>query len=63
MNAQEQATNRKNEQRVGSPHRKIRLRHAALFAFIGAIAVVATTVVMIGGSAPAHACLLPGIPC
>ena len=29
----------------------------------GAIAAVTTTVVMIAGSEPAHACLLPGIPC
>ena len=63
MNAQEQATNPKNEQRAGSQHGKFRLRHVALFAFIAAVAVVSTTVVMIGGSAPAHACLLPGIPC
>ena len=30
---------------------------------IAAVAAVTTTVVMIAGSEPAHACLLPGIPC
>ena len=63
MNAQEQVINRQNEQRAETRHRKFRLRHAALIAFIAAVAIVSTTVVMIGGSAPAHACLLPGIPC
>jgi len=63
MNAQEQAINRQNEQRAETRHRRIRPRHAALIAFAAAVAIVSTTVVMIGGSAPAHACLLPGIPC
>ena len=63
MNTREQATTRKSGQRAASGNRKIRLRHVAFAAFIAAIAVVTTTVVMIGGSEPAHACLLPGIPC
>ena len=63
MNTQEQATARKEGQCPESANRKVRLRHVAFAAFIAAIAVVTTTVVMIGGSEPAHACLLPGIPC
>ena len=60
---QEPAIARTNGQRGGSSSRKFRLRTAAFITIIAAIAVVTTTVVMIGGSAPAHACLLPGIPC
>ena len=63
MNTREQATTRKMGQRAASANGKIRLRHVAFAAFIAAIAAVTTTVVMIGGSEPAHACLLPGIPC
>ena len=63
MNTQLQATTRTNGQRADSGSRNVRLRTAAFIAIIGAIAVVTTTVAMIGGSAPAHACLLPGIPC
>ena len=63
MNTREQATTRKSGQRGAGGSGKIRLRHVAFAAFIAAIAVVTTTVVMIGGSEPAHACLLPGIPC
>lgn len=63
MNTQEQATTRMNGQRAESGIRNFRLRQAAMIAIIAAIAVVTTTVVAIGGSAPAHACLLPGIPC
>lgn len=60
MNTQEQGITRKNDQRVDSANRNMWLRGAA---FVAVVAVVATTVVMIGGSEPAHACLLPGIPC
>ena len=63
MNTREQATTRKTGQRAASGNRKIRLRHVAFVAIIGAIAAVTTSVVLIGGSAPAQACLLPGIPC
>lgn len=63
MNTQMQAIARRNEQRRDSGCRNVRLRTAAFIAVIAAIAVVTTTVVMIGGSAPAQACLLPGIPC
>ena len=63
MNTQERATTRKNGQRAESANRKLRLRHAVAVAIIAAIAVVTTTVVMVGGSEPAHACLLPGFPC
>ena len=63
MNTQEQATTRKNGQHSESGNRNVRLRRAAAIAVIAAIAAVTTAVVMIGGSAPAHACLLPGIPC
>ena len=63
MNTQVQETTRENGQRADSGSRNVRLRTAALIAVIAAIAMVTTTVVMIGGSAPAHACLLPGIPC
>ena len=63
MNTQGQANSGKNGQPAGSGNRNFRLRHAAFIAAIGAIAIVATTVVMVGGSTPAHACLLPGIPC
>ena len=63
MNTQGQATSSKNGQRAESGNRSFRLRHAAFIAVIAAIAIVTTTVVMIGGSEPAHACLLPGIPC
>lgn len=63
MNTQLQATTRENGQRADSGNRNVRLRTAAFVAVIAAIAMVTTTVVMIGGSAPAHACLLPGIPC
>ena len=63
MNTQEQAIACTNGQRSDSGSRNVRLRAAAFIAIIAAIAIVTTTVVMIGGSAPAHACLLPGIPC
>ena len=63
MNMQEQAIASSNGQQGGSRSRNVRLRTATFVAIIAAIAVVTTTVVMIGGSAPAHACLLPGIPC
>ena len=63
MNTQEQAITRENGQRGDSGRRNVRLRTAAFIAIIGAVAVVTTTVVIIGGSAPAHACLLPGFPC
>ena len=63
MNAQKRAISHTNRQHAETPNRKVRLRHAAFIAFIAAIAAVTTTVVMIAGSEPAHACLLPGIPC
>lgn len=63
MNTQLQATARTNGERADSGRRNVRLRTAAFVAVIAAIAMVTTTVVTIGGSAPAHACLLPGIPC
>ena len=63
MNAQERAISHTNGQHVETRNRKVRLRHAAFIALIAAVAAVTTTVVMIAGSEPAHACLLPGIPC
>ena len=63
MNTQEQATTRMNGQHSESGNRNVRLRRGAAIAVIAAIAAVTTAVVMIGGSAPAQACLLPGIPC
>ena len=63
MNKQEQATACNNGQRTESGNRKIRARHIAFAALVAAIAVVTTTLVMVAGSEPAHACLLPGIPC
>ncbi|MDE0050443.1 MAG: hypothetical protein OXO52_11695 [Rhodospirillales bacterium] len=58
MNTQEQAIARRNGQRRGGGSRNVRLRNAAVIAIIAAIAIVSTTVVMIGGPAPAHACLI-----
>ncbi|MCY4407971.1 MAG: hypothetical protein OXC15_16510 [Rhodospirillaceae bacterium] len=63
MNAQERVISHTSEQHAETRNRKVRLHHAAFIAFIAAIAAVTTTVVMIAGSEPAHACLLPGIPC
>jgi hypothetical protein len=63
MNTQEQAITCRNGQRGDIGRRKARLRTIAFIAIIGAFAVVTTTVVMLGGPAPAHACLLPGFPC
>ena len=63
MNAQDQAAARNDGQRGERASRRFRMRHVALAAFIAVMAVAATTAVMIGGSEPAHACLLPGIPC
>lgn len=63
MNTQMQATACTNGERADSGSRNVWLRTAAFVAVIAAVAMVTTTVVMIGGSAPAHACLLPGIPC
>ena len=63
MNMQERAKTRRGGHRAESGNRNIQLRRAAAIFIIAAIAVVTTTVVMVGGSEPAHACLLPGIPC
>ena len=63
MNAQERAISHTNGHHAETRNRKVRLHHAAFIAFIAAIAAVTTTVVMIAGSEPAQACLLPGIPC
>ena len=62
MRTQENAANRKTEQRLDGGNKKIWLRRGAFVALIAAIAIVTTTIVTIGGSEPANACFL-GIPC
>ena len=62
MNTQEKAPARMVGQRMEGGEKRSRLPHGAIIALIGAIAVVTTTVILIGGTEPANACFL-GIPC
>ena len=61
MSTQEKAATQETEQQVDGGNWKIWLRCGAFVAMVSAVAVVTATVVMIGGSEPANACLL-GVP-